>query len=90
MSKEKQNRQYEEKSLPAAKPAEEAAVAAVSVAKVVVPRQAAEVALPRIVFDKYVVRKGVKASHVAGMRAFAANVNIKRTFPEWEKFFEKY
>jgi len=44
----------------------------------------------RITFDKYVARKGYKATHIPGLRAFAKNTTIQRTVAEWEVIFKNY
>lgn len=41
-------------------------------------------------FDRYARRKGIKAHHVAGMKAFAKNPNMPRTLAEWDDFFSSY
>ena len=41
-------------------------------------------------FDRYAKRKGVKASHLAGMRAFCKNPGAPRTMEQWDKVFESY
>jgi hypothetical protein len=44
----------------------------------------------RMDFDHYARRKGVKTTHVPGMRAFAKNPRIPRTYEEWDAYFAKY
>jgi len=44
----------------------------------------------RMNFDKYARKKGFRASHIPGLKAFAKNTNILRTQAEWDSFFEKY
>lgn len=44
----------------------------------------------RMNFARYARTKGVKATHVAGMKARAGNPNIPRTLEEWDAFFEGY
>lgn len=44
----------------------------------------------RMNFSSYARRKGVKLTHVAGMRAYCKNPRIPRTVEEWDALFEKY
>ncbi len=44
----------------------------------------------RMNFDVYARRKGIKATRVAGMKAFTGNPRIPRTMEDWDLFFEKY
>jgi hypothetical protein len=45
---------------------------------------------PKMTFDRYVKKMGVKASHVPGLRAFVKSPNALRTEAEWAALLKDY
>ncbi len=44
----------------------------------------------RMNFNRYARSKGIKATHIPGMKARAGNPNIPRTLEEWDTYFLDY
>lgn len=44
----------------------------------------------KMTFDRYAKRKGVKATHLAGMKAYCKNPNTPKTVEQWDEVFKAY